>query len=111
MDELRTVGAVLGDMTRAFADKPTGLTAAHLRGEAESLLRSVETMNREAVRQALATDLQTLAGLIEFIGDSGDARMAEDNSQSAKRIDTLKQRPRSVLEFYRFLYAYFLQRG
>lgn len=111
MDELRIVAETLGNFARAFADKPTGLTAPHLRGEAESLLSSVEAMNREAVRQSLAHDLQTLVGLVEFIGDSGDARVAEDNSASAKRIDTLKQRPKSVLELYRYLYAYFAQRG
>lgn len=111
-DEVRTAAELLHIMARAFAsDKPTGVTAKNLRTEAESLLKPLAPQTRDAVQKTLATDLQALVGLLEFIGDSGDARVVEDDSQIAKKIDTLKQRPRSVLEFYRLLYAYFVQRG
>jgi hypothetical protein len=113
LDELRVVAEVLGALARTFAEKPGGLNAAYLRAEAESLLAAarLDTSRRDALRGALATELQILASAIEALGENLDSRIADDKGQVARRIDTLRTRPRHVLEFYRFLYAYFGQRG
>lgn len=111
-DEVRVVAELVNTWARAFTSNPPGsISARHLRDETASLLRAAPDAARAAAQQTLSRDLQVVIGLLEFIGDSGDPRAADDQSQIGKKLDTLKQRPRSVLEFYRFLYAYFRQRG
>jgi len=89
----------------------TGFSGERIAGqvlhqEAASLLRTVTEEERQEHLRSLALNLQRLPDIIVKIETDGDAKAFEDGNLQ-KRIDTGKHAPRNVLEFLRFMYAFY----
>lgn len=108
-DDAQAAANLLRGVLAAFPpSKPVALTAAAVRAEAESVWGGVpEETQRELVR-GLAVDFQRVADLALMIAEGGDRRAVEENSSLGRKLDSLKQQPRSALEFFRYAHAYFL---
>lgn len=85
-------------------NQPLKIRPDAIQGEMRSLIRS-EPVEADVLRE-FAIHLQQLADLIIMTEANGDAA-AFDDSNLARRIDSGKHQPRSVLEFLRLLHAYF----
>lgn len=91
--------------------KSVNISATHVRLEVESLLSLLDAPTRSTVSRILSTDLPRLIELIELIATSGDARVLESDNATAQRIDKGRHKPRSVLEFLRYLSVYIQTHG
>lgn len=87
-------------------NKSIKFSSLEIADEIESQLKLIPADVLEVIRPSLAENLQKLVELLEIIGEKGDARALEDGSALATRLDK-GQRPRSTLEFYRFVHGYF----
>jgi hypothetical protein len=106
-DEVSTAFSYFSATGRALSGAiPGGITAQGIRDEIESMIPLVSDLNRREVIRVLATDLQKVVDLIEIIAENGDAKALEDSSL-ARKLDSGRQRPRSTLEYYRYLHGYF----
>lgn len=91
-------------------NKPVKLTNNEVREETNSLVNSLTVeVDREVLRD-LAIDLQRVPDLVALIEANGDARAFEEGSL-AQRIEAGKHRPRSALEFWRFVAGYYASRA
>jgi hypothetical protein len=109
-EALTVAERVLANASRtATFDRAFKLTAAEVRDEIESLWRLVDNDQRQELGRNLAITLQILADLVVQIGENGDTRAFED-SGLARRIDSGRHKPRSALEFLRFVYGYYTKR-
>jgi len=86
-------------------NKPIKYTTTDVADEIESRLRLIPNNQRDEIRQSIAENLQALVFLVNHIGKEGDPRALSDSTLSS-RLDEA-QRPRSTLEFYRYIYGYF----
>lgn len=91
--------------------KPIPIGPAEVRAELESQMRVLDEQTRGAVMRIMSNDLQRFADLVEHIATNGDIKVLEDESNLAQKIDRAKQKPRSALEFMRFLSATISLRG
>jgi len=92
-------------MTAMPIDKPIKYTTADIKDEIESRFLLIPENIRDEVRLSIAKNLQILVFLVNHIGKEGDPRALSDSTLSS-RLDEA-QRPRSTLEFYRYIYGYF----
>lgn len=98
---------VLGTAVQAFPpDKPVKLSVKDLREELDSLWGDIPTDQQREVVRGLAVDTQRIAELVALIEANGDPR-ALDEGGSGQKLETGRQRPKSTLEFYRYLVGYF----
>ena len=86
-------------------DKPIKYTTADIVDEIESRFLLIPEPIKDEVRQSIAENLQKLVFLVNHIGKEGDPRALSDSTLSS-RLDEA-QRPRSTIEFYRYIYGYF----
>lgn len=91
--------------------KPANLSASEVHAELAAQLSMLDDPTRASVSRILAADLPRLVELLEFVASSGDAKVLEDGSAAAQKIEKGRQKPRSVLEFLRYLSAYLQVRG
>jgi hypothetical protein len=111
-DSLTATAALLEDLIRTLPlAKPPTLQTTEIRAEVESQWSQVEVEQQRAVVRDLANDLQRIVDIIVFLEANGDANVAEDTSAASKRLNSGRQRPKSTLELYRFMAAYFRARG
>jgi hypothetical protein len=111
LDEVTLSADLLGQVADSLpVGKSVRVSAEDVRSDVESMWSELEADWQHETLRSLGTDLQRLADLVVLIEASGDARAVED-SGLARRIDTGKHRPRSALEFYRFIYGYYLSRS
>jgi hypothetical protein len=109
-DEILAGTEVITGIQRAVpVDTALEIKASHLIEAITDLKNGLDEPARREVTRTLGSDLQKLAALIELIAEKGDARALEDSLGG--KIDDGKQRPRSALEFMRFVYGYHLTRG
>ncbi len=107
-EEVGVANDLLRSMIQAFPpNKPVKMTAQDVRDEVESMTSYVSTDDQRKFGRTLAVDLQRVVELVTVIEAQGDAKAMDQDSTLGKRIEQNKQRPKSALEFYRFLYAYF----
>ena len=111
MEESQAAHQLMAGMVSAFpADSPPQVTGRAVRAEMESLWRSLEPETQRKLLEGLARDLQRVAELVPEIASKGDLRALQD-SGLGRRLETNRARPRNVIEFYRFMAGYYLQRA
>jgi hypothetical protein len=111
LDEVTMGADLLGQAADALpAGKAVQVSAEDVRDDVESMWSELEADWQYDTLRRLGTDLQRLADLVALIETSGDAKAVEE-SGLARRIDARKHRPRSALEFYRFIYGYYSARS
>ena len=110
--EVETTSALLKRAIDALPTaKPAPISATEVRLEIESQLRLLDPETRNGVTRILTNDLHRLVELVELIANGGDIKVLDDSSGLAQRIDRVKHKPRSTLEFLRFLGTYIALRG
>jgi hypothetical protein len=110
-DEIMAGSEVVSNLLRAVpADARLEVKADHIRGAVESLYQNLSPDAKREVGRILGSDLQKLTALIELIGEKGDPKAVEEGGLG-DRIDEGRHRPRSALEYMRFLYGYHLTKG
>ncbi len=111
LDNMITANELFQAAMNAFPlDETVNLTADRLEDDIDSLWTAVDREGQVRIIRDLAVDLQRIADLVGWIEANGDAKAYDDNNNLAKKIDSGKQRPRSALEFYRFIFAYYSRR-
>ncbi|MBC8099082.1 MAG: hypothetical protein H7Y11_06540, partial [Armatimonadetes bacterium] len=110
-DEILISSEVIAGVLRAIpAESAPELKSQNIY-EAAAIFRSeLTTSGQRDAQRLLATELQKLAVLLEMIGVNGDPKAVEDGALG-DRIDEGRHRPRSALEYLRFVYGYHLTRG
>ncbi|GAB4529134.1 MAG: hypothetical protein OHK0046_48750 [Anaerolineae bacterium] len=83
------------------------VSAAELREEFAALWQSLPAEQRQTMRQEFVTDLQRIADLVVRIEAEGDAKVLDD-ANLAKKMAAGRYRPKSTLEFYRYISQYYL---
>lgn len=91
-------------------NKPIKLTAREIRDEIESLWTDMDAVDQKQIRDDLIRDLQRIPDLVAWVESNGDAKALED-SGLGRRISGGRHRPKSTLEFYRYLSDYFVSRS
>jgi hypothetical protein len=110
-DEVQIVSAVLRGGLEAFPPtRKLTVTANDIRAEVESLWGDISLHQQREVVRNLAIDMQRVPDLVLMIGERGDPKATQANSALARSLDVNKQRPKSTLEFYRFVHGYFKAR-
>jgi hypothetical protein len=108
LKDLPGMNRLLRTAIRAFpANEKVTIGADVIRAETESLWGEITLAERRALVRDLAIDLQRIPDLVLMITERGDARALQDDSTLGKRLDMMRQRPESVLEFYRLMHGYF----
>ena len=108
VDEFGAASDVLRGLVQAFPPKrPLRLKIEEVVAELDGLRATLPADSRVEFLMDLALSVQQLAELVMVIEKDGDARALQTGSGLAKKIDSGKQRPRSVLEFLRFVYGYY----
>ena len=109
--EARIVARILRGLLLAFPmTENLTLTAENIRGEIESLWGELSLAERRKLVRELADDLQSIADSITMMFDTSDPRVLEPNNGVGRQLDSNRRRPESALEFYRFVYGYFMLR-
>ncbi len=109
---LMTTEKILHSALRTLPPKKKmKLNREQIRSEVESMWANVSELVQENIVGGLAADLQRIPILVHMIYENGDAQAVDPNSNTGKRIDTGRQKPKSTLEMYRFLYSYFKGRS
>ncbi len=111
-DSILAAATLLEDTVRTVApsNAPTLLTA-EIRAEVESQWSEIDTEKQRLFVRNLATDLQRIVDITAYLEANGDASIVEDSSVLSKRINGGRQRPKSTLEMYRFVAAYYRARS
>ncbi len=110
-DHATIANELLRAVTRALpVTAPVSLSANAIRGEMESLWGELSLIQQRELVRTLAADLQRIPQMVNLIAEKGDPKVVEPDSPAGRKIDTGKQRPKSTLELYRFIYAYFRSR-
>lgn len=111
-DAVLATAAVLEDLLRTLPAQAAPALATHqIRAEIESQWSEVDTEQQRIVVRDLATDLQRLVDVIAYLETNGEAAVADDNSGISRQLNSGRRRPKSALELYRYLAAYFRARG
>ncbi len=111
MEESEAAHRLMAGMVDAFpVDSPPKVSAMAVRQEIESIWRTLEPETQRRLLESLARDLQRVAELVPEIATKGDMRALQD-SGLGRRLESNKARPRNVIEFYRFMSGYYLQRA
>jgi hypothetical protein len=106
--DLQQMNRMLRTAIRAFpANEKIAIGADVIRAETESLWGEMTLADRRATVRDLAIDLQRVADLAMLVTDRGDGKVLQEDSALGKRLDMLRQRPESTLEFYRLMHGYF----
>jgi hypothetical protein len=109
--EVLAMNYVIGGIMRAASpNTPFRMRSSDLRDAIASLKLELNKIDQQEVTRSLSADLQRLATLIENIGERGDPK-ALDQKGLGERLDSGRYRPRTALEFLRFLYGYYSARG
>lgn len=110
-DEIMAGNEVLSGVLRASPlETPLNVRADALRDTIASLTAALTPEAKREVSRILGSDLQKLVLLIEMIGEKGDPKVLEDGG-IGDRLDEGRQRPRSAIEYMRFVYGYHLTKG
>lgn len=111
-DEVQIVSGVLRGALEAFPPtRKVTSTASVIRAEIESLWGNISLHQQREIVRNLAVDLQRIPELVTAIAEKGDPKVVEANSSQGRSMDTLKQRPKSTLEYYRFVHGYYKSRA
>jgi hypothetical protein len=111
-DEVQIVTGVLRGALEAFPPTRKVTTPISvIRAEIESLWGDISLHQQREIVRNLATDLQRVPDLVVMIAEKGDAKVVEADSSAGRSLDSLKQRPKSTLEYYRFVYGYYKSRA
>ncbi len=86
------------------------MRASDLRDALASLKLELSETDQQEITRILSVDLQRLALLIDHIGSRGDPRALEPQGLG-ERLDSGRHRPKTALEFLRYLYGYYSARG
>jgi hypothetical protein len=106
-EEAEVVNRLLRNVLRAFPpDKEMRLSTTAIREELESMWAELPLQIQRDIVTNLADDFQRVAFLVAHIAANGDPKAMGD-SGLGRKLDELKQRPASALEFYRFVHGYF----
>jgi hypothetical protein len=107
VEGMRSARFILENAVKALpVNRSPKIPASVIVAEVESLRDGSMTVIDEQTLSHLAHDLHTLVEFVMMLVENGDPK-AFENSGLAKRIDSGKHKPRSTLEFMRFLYTYF----
>jgi hypothetical protein len=110
-DEIMSGNEVISGILRAVpSDVKLEVKADQIRDAVSSLTTDLSADAQREVARILGGDLQRLAALIQLIGEKGDPKAVEEGGLG-DRIDEGRHRPRSALEYMRFLYGYHLTKG
>lgn len=101
LDRVLTSAAKALPLSQPPRVKPDEITS-----EVESLYRSYQIPAGDPTLRDLSRNLQYLVDLVMMAYDSGDLKVVDD-STLARKIESGKQTPQSVLAFFRFLHGYF----
>jgi hypothetical protein len=102
---------VIGGIVRAASPStPFRMRSSDLRDAIASLKLELDKAEQQEVARSLSSDLQRLATLIEMIGERGDPKVL-DQKGLGERLDSGRTRPRTAMEFLRYLYGYYSARG
>ncbi len=105
------MNTVISGLTKvAQAGASIQLRAGDLRDAVISLKAEHTEASQQEITRSLSVDLQRLALLIDHIGSRGDTRALEPQGLG-ERLDSGRHRPRTALEFLRYLYGYYSARG
>jgi hypothetical protein len=108
LKDLQQINRMLRMAIRAFpANEKIVIGADVIRAETESLWAEISLADRRALVRDLAIDLQRIADLALMVTERGDGKALQDDSALGKRLDMMRQRPESALEFYRLMHGYF----
>lgn len=110
LDEVKTAQSLLQAMIEATPDASRRLSAKSIHDELASLIQLMPSAEQRALLPTFAEDLQRIVEFIPHIVAKGNPRIFDDNGQG-KRLEQNKARPVNVLEFYRFVSGYYLQRS
>lgn len=100
-EQIHNLNVLLSAITQALpVNKSVDLEADELFQEAESLSES------EMDTQQVGLAMQRLVTYIAMLEENGDAKAFSD-SGLARKLDAGRQRPRSTLEFYRYIAGYY----
>jgi len=109
VEEAAITRGLLERLRQAFPAEPPRLTLPAFRAEIESLWSSLRLDDQQRLREELAADLQTLAGVILLMTERGDPKALAD-SGLGRSLETARRDPRSALEALRVLHGYFIRR-
>lgn len=110
LTEITSAAEVLAMCAHIFpAHERVKLPALEIRADVASLWNEVHIDDRDVVLR-MGIELQRLIDIVVQIEADADARAVE-NSNLGKRIDQGKHHPRNALEFYRFIYGYYVGRS
>lgn len=111
LEESAAAHQLMAGMVAAFpADEPPTVTAKAVREEIESIWRTLEPETQRKLLEGMARDLQRVAELVPRIVMKGDMKAVQDTG-IGRRLAENRVRPRNVIEFYRFMAGYYLQRA
>jgi hypothetical protein len=106
-DQTEIVNNLLRGVMQAFPpDQEVNISAEAVRGEVESLWSAIPLGQQRQIVRGLAIDLQRVEDLVAYIAEQSDDKPLTD-TPVGKKLDTGKQQPRNVIEFYRYLHGYF----
>ncbi|MEQ8671836.1 MAG: hypothetical protein RLP44_05175 [Aggregatilineales bacterium] len=91
--------------------KSIKLTSDDIRREVESMWSMVTEEQQRKLVRGFAENLQRIPVLIAYIVENGDTKAVEPDSNSGKKIDSGRQKPKNTLELYRYLHSYFKGRS
>lgn len=91
-------------------DTRVSLSAAALQEEIESLWGDISLHERRSLVRNLAIDLQRIPDIMLAIYERADAKVLQDDSGLARKLESANRRPENTLEFYRFVHGYFKAR-
>jgi hypothetical protein len=105
-DDVIAGNEVLAGLARGYpAETKVEIKTELIREELTSLIKELNEAEQREVNRNLGPELQKLVDVIGVIVEKGDVKVLDDAGLGG-RIDTLKQRPRTALEYLRFLYGY-----
>ncbi len=83
-------------------------TYAELADELESAVTMLSEADAQLAVKGLASDWQRLAELVPLLAKDADTTLGDEKSKTGKKLDSQLQLPKHPLEFYRFIYGYFI---
>jgi hypothetical protein len=112
LEDLQLANTLLRGAIRSVPLKKTiPVSVGALQTEIESLWSELSTRDQRDLRDDFATDLQQIADLVLAIADKGGREALQENSGLGKTLDRGSQRPKTALEFLRYVHGYFKRKA
>jgi hypothetical protein len=111
VEETRIASALFHSVLKAFpANRKVTISVRSLLAEMDSLWGDIPLEKQREIVRDLAMDFQRLAELTALISETGNPRALED-SGTGRKLDQGGHQPKSTIEMFRFVSAYFKARA